>query len=145
MREYIILVALSAIIAAVTDILAPKEWRGYVRLAVGFLILAVLISPIAKVKNVEILSVQDNFEANDMAVKDKVTEALIKNIEKDIEERAQAEFKAQVEASVLVDVDPEHRIKGVKNIVIKSEKVPVGLKERLCEVYGCESVEFRNK
>lgn len=145
MKEYIILVALSAIIAAVADILAPKEWRGYVRVAVGFLILAVLISPLAKMKNIEIFSVQENFEVSDMVIKDKVTQELTKNVERDIEERAQAEFKTKAEAAVELEVDGEHKIKGVKKIVIRCSKVPAGLKARLSEVYGCESIEFRNK
>ncbi len=145
MKEYIILVAISAIIAAVTDILAPREWRGYVRLAVGFLILAVLISPLAKMKNVEIFNVETDFEASDLVVKDKVTEELTKNVERDIEERVLSEFKTKAEAIVTLEVDSEHKIKGVRNIVIKSGKVPAGLSERLREVYGCESIEFRNK
>lgn len=145
MRGYIILVALSAIIAAVTDILAPKEWRGYIRIAVGFLILSVLISPLAKIKNVEIFDVQNNFDASDIMIKDKVAEELAKNVAMDIEERAQAEFKTEVEATVELDVDSENRIKGVRKIVVRCVKVPVGLLERLKEVYGCESIEFRNK
>ena len=145
MREYIILVAMSAIVAAVTDILAPKEWRGYVRLAVGFLILAVLISPLAKMKNIEIFNVEEKFETSDANIKDRVSRELTKNIEKDIEERVLAEFKTKAVALVSLDIDAEHKIKGVKKIVIKSAKVPAGLLERLKEVYGCESIEFRNK
>lgn len=145
MKGYIILVAMSAIIAAVTDILAPKEWRGYVRLAVGFLILAVLISPLAKIKNIEIFNIENDFEVSDVAVKDKVTEELTRNIEKDIEERALTEFKTKLEAMVSLEVDEEHKIKGVNKIVIKSGKVPSGLDARLKEVYGCENIEFRNK
>ncbi len=145
MREYIILVAMSAIVAAVTDILAPKEWRGYVRIAVGFLILAVLISPLTKMKNIEIFNVEESFEVSDVAIKDRVKEELTKNVERDIEERILSEFKTEAVATVSLDVDAEHKIKGVKNIVIKSGKVPVGLLERLKEVYGCESIEFRNK
>lgn len=145
MKEYIILVAMSAIVAAVTDILAPSKWRGYVRLAVGFLILAVLISPLTKLKNIEIFNVENSFEVSDVAIKDKVTEELTKNVEKDIEERILKEFKTEAVAKVSLDVDSEHKIKGVRNIVIKSSKVPVGLLERLKEVYGCESIEFRNK
>lgn len=145
MKEYIILVAMSAIVAAVTDILAPSKWRGYVRLAVGFLILAVLISPLTRMKNIEIFNVENNFEVSDIKIKDKVTEELTKSVERDIEERALAEFKAEVTAEVVLDIDSEHKIRGVKNIVIRSSKVPSGLQERLKEVYGCERVEFRNK
>lgn len=145
MRGYIILVAMSAIVAAVTDILAPKEWRAYVRIAVGFLILAVLISPLAKMKNIEIFNIENDFEVSDVAIKDRVTEELAKNVQRDIEERALSEFKTKVTATVFLDVDTEHKIKGVKKIVIESGKVPAGLSERLKEVYGCENIEFRNK
>ena len=145
MKEYIILVAMSAIIAAVADVLSPSAWRGYVRVAVGFLILAVLISPLAKIKNIEIFNIKQNFEVSDTAIKDKVKEELIKNVEEDIKDRILSEFKTEATAAVSLDIDEENKIKGVKKIVIRSEKVPVGLMERLCEVYGCESIEFRNK
>lgn len=145
MKEYIILVAVSAIIAAATDILAPKEWRGYVRLAVGFLILAVMISPLLRIKNIEIFNIENSFEASDVVVKDKVTQELTRNVERDIEERALEEFKTKLKATVSLETDEEHKIKGVRKIVIRSEKVPQGLEVRLKEVYGCESVEFRNK
>lgn len=145
MREYIILVAISAIIAAVTDVLAPNKWRGYIRLVVGFLILAVLISPIAKIKNIDIFKVENDFEVSDTVIKDKVTKELTANVERDIEERILSEFKTEASATVFLDVDASHKIRGVKNIVIKCAKVPKGLLTRLKEVYGCESIEFRNK
>ena len=145
MREYIILVAVSAIIAAVIDVLAPKEWHGYVRLAVGFLILSVLISPLAGLKNVDIFNPEEKFEGSDSVIKDRVTEELTKNVERDIKERILSEFKTEADATVLLDIDKEHKIRGVKNIVIECKKVPKGLLERLKEVYGCESIEFRNK
>jgi len=145
MREYIILVAMSAIVAAVTDILAPKEWRGYMRLAAGFLILAVLISPLTKLKNIEIFNMDENFEVSDVVIKDKVTEELTRNVEKDINERILEEFKTEATVTVLLDVNAEHKIKGVKKILIRCKKTPSGLLERLKEVYGCESIEFRNK
>ena len=55
------------------------------------------------------------------------------------------EFKTKLEAMVSLEVDEEHKIKGVNKIVIKSGKVPSGLDARLKEVYGCENIEFRNK
>jgi len=143
MREYIILVAVSAILAAFSDILAPKEWRGYIRVVTGFLILAVLLTPVAKFKNIEIFDVEEKFKVSEMPVRDEVSRQLKLNVERDIEERISLEFKERATASVDLDIDEEHKIRGVMRIVIKCKKIPSGLKERLNEVYGCENIEFR--
>lgn len=143
MREYIVLVAVSAILAAFTDVIAPKEWRGYIRVVTGFLILAVLITPLAKLKNIEIFHMEERFEVSDFKVKDRVAEGLEKNIENDIEQRAVSEFNVSIVADVELDLDEEKKIKGVKRITVKSKNIPDGLENRLKEVYGCENVEFR--
>jgi len=143
MREYIILVAVSAILAAFSDILAPKEWRGYIRVVTGFLVLAVLLTPVAKFKNIEIFDVEEKFKVSEMPVRDEVSRQLKLNVERDIEERISLEFKERATASVDLDIDEEHKIRGVMRIVIKCKKIPSGLKERLNEVYGCENIEFR--
>lgn len=143
MKEYIILVAVSAVLAAFADVLSPKEWRGYIRVITGFLILAVLLSPVAKLKDIEVFSLDENLEVSDVKMKDKVAEELKKNVEQDIEERISAEFEGNADVSVDIAIDDGHKIKGVERIVIKSKKIPKGLEERLKEVYGCENVEFR--
>ena len=142
MRNYIILVAVASVISAVTDILAPKEWRGYVRIVTGFLILAVLISPVAKLKNTQIFTPVESFEASEIPARDRVAEELRKNVEKDIEERILAEFKKNANATCQLDIDEEHRIRGVLMIRVDLKKEPQGLRERLREVYGCENIEF---
>lgn len=145
MKEYIILVAVAAIVAAFADILSPKEWHGYVRVITGFLILAVLLSPVAKLKNIDIFNVEENFEVSDVSIKDRVKEELAKNVEKDISQRAREEFGVEVTASVEIEVNEEHKIKGVRHIVINGRKIPEGLVKRLKEVYGCDSIEFKSK
>lgn len=67
------------------------------------------------------------------------------NIEKDIEERILSEFGEVADAEVSLDVDEEWKLQGVKHIGVEIENVPAGLTERLKEIYGCESVEFRYK
>ena len=142
MREYIILVAVASIISALVDIMSPKEWRGYIRIVTGFLILAVLISPVAKLKNIEIFIPEESFSASEIPSRDLVAEELQKNVEKDIEDRILIEFKREAAAVAELDIDEEHRIRGVKSIKISLKKAPEGLRERLLEVYGCENIEF---
>lgn len=144
MREYILLVAVSAIVAACTDILAPLKWRSYIRIVTGFLILAVIISPLAKLKNKDVFNDIESFEVSDLPLKDKVLIELSGRVSADIEERLLSEFKIDAEASVVLDTDEEHKIRGVKKIVVKSAKEPKGAKERLKEVYGCDDIEFEH-
>lgn len=143
MKEYIITVAAAAIAAALADILAPKKWSGYIRLVIGFLILSVMLAPVAKFKDVEIFSSSPDYDISDEALKDKVSEELRKNVEKDIEERISDEFGVEAEATVEIEVDDEHNIKGVRAIKIKTWKKPDGLEERLKDVYGCNRIEFK--
>lgn len=142
MREYIILVAMASIISALVDILSPENWRKYIRIVTGFLILAVLISPVAKFKNIEIFDAQESFQASEIPARDMVAEELQKRVERDIEERILVEFKREATAIAELDIDSEHRIRGVKRIRLSLKKAPDGLRERLLEVYGCENIEF---
>jgi hypothetical protein len=52
------------------------------------------------------------------------------------------EFKREATAIAELDIDSEHRIRGVKRIRLSLKKAPDGLRERLLEVYGCENIEF---
>lgn len=143
MKEYIITVAVAAVIAALTDIIAPKEWSKYIRVIIGFLILSVLLAPISKFRDTKILSPTGTYNVSDVPLKDKVSEQLRQNIEKDIEDRVLKEFGAEVTATVEIDIDDEHNIKGVRAIEIKTWKCPEGLTERLKEIYGCDKIELK--
>lgn len=143
MREYIIRAAVAAVVAALSEFIAPEKWRGYIRLAVGFMVLAILFAPIAELKNKTPFPKNQEYEMNDIPFKDAISEKLKENVEKDIEERVLEEFSVKAEAMVEIDVDDEHNIKGVRRIVIDARKNPQGLAERLREVYGCERIEFK--
>lgn len=142
MREYIILVAAASVVSALVDVLAPKEWRGYIRIVTGFLILAVLITPVAKLRNTEIFVPEQSFQIEEIPTRDLVAEELRKNVEKDIEDRILAEFDREAKAFVEIDIDEEHKIRGVLRIRVSLENPPAGFRERLLEVYGCENIEF---
>lgn len=145
MKEYIVLIAVASVITAVAEILAPEKWRGYIRVVTGFLILAVLISPVKKIKNTDIFVPDDKLEMSETTVLDVVARELCRNVEKDIEERILSEFGKTATATCQIDLNEEHKIKGVKKITISIKKVPDGLLNRLKEIYGCENIEFRTE
>lgn len=143
MKEYIITIAAVSVVAALADILAPKEWSKYVRVIIGFLVLSVIVSPLAKFKGRTLPEIKGTYNVSDMPLKDKVSETLSQNIEKDIEERILAEFGITVEAKVGIEIDEKHNIKGVKAIKITAPKNPTGMTGRLKDVYGCENIEIK--
>ena len=143
MKEYIITVATAAICAGITDILAPKEWSKYIRVMIGFLILSVILAPVVKFKDSQIISDTKTYNISDKPLKDKVSDELKVNVERDIEERLEAEFGLKAEALVDIDIDENHNIKGVEAIEIRTWKNPDGMVDRLKDIYGCEKIEIR--
>ncbi len=143
MKGYIITVAVAAICAGITDILAPKEWSKYIRVMIGFLILSVILAPLVKFKGGEILSDTRAYNISDEPLKDKVSQELKVNVEKDIEERLKTEFGIKAEALVDIDIDENHNIKGIDAIEIRTRKNPDGMIDRLKDIYGCEKIEIR--
>lgn len=143
MKEYIITIAIAASAASFADLLAPKEWEKYIRLIIGFLILSVIIAPIAKFKNVEIISPTASYEISEEPIKDEVSKQLKDNIEKDIEDRMQDEFNLSADVSVELGINENHSITDVHAICIKTWKNPPGMLERIKEIYGCDKIELK--
>lgn len=143
MKEYIITVAVAAITAAIADILAPKEWSKYLKVIIGFLILSVILAPVARFKDVKLISPTGTYNISDEPLKDKVSEQLRQNIKKDIEERLLEEFGVEAKAVVEIDVDENRDIKGVRAIEIRTWENPDGMIERLKNIYGCDKIELK--
>lgn len=143
MREYIITVAAAAVAAAVADIFAPKDWSKYIRIAVGFLILSVILVPVTKFRDTKILSPTGTYNVSDEPLKNKVSEQLRQNIERDIKERLNEEYGVEAEVTVEIDANENGDIKGVKAIEVRAWKNPDGMLERLKNIYGCDRIEFK--
>lgn len=144
MKGYIISVCAAAIIIAIADILSPKEFQKYVRVFLGFLIMLVIFLPLPAIKNIRLEPLQDKTTENTLILLDDVSKKLEENIESDISERLKDEFGITADARVLLDIDGEHKIRGVTKIEL-SRKVPQNAVKRLSEVYGCDRIEFKIK
>ncbi|MBR0276996.1 MAG: stage III sporulation protein AF [Clostridia bacterium] len=144
MKGYIIGLCTAAVIAAVSDILAPKEHQKYIRVLLGFLIMLVILSPLPKIKSLKLEPLKSESSENTAVFLDGISQQLKKNVEADIIERLKAEFGVTADAEVLLDIDEEHKIRGVTKISL-SKKVPENAVKRLSEVYGCDRIEFKIK
>lgn len=143
MKEYIITVAVAAITAAIADIMAPKEWSKYLKVIIGFLILSVILAPVARFKDVKLISPTGTYNVSDEPLKDKVSEQLRQNIKKDIEERLLEEFGVEARVVVEIEIDENRDIKGVRAIEIRAWENPDGMIERLKNIYGCDKIELK--
>ena len=145
MRGYIITMSVAAIICSALEIFAPKEWEKYVKLALGLVIMSIILSPLVAMKKEKIEPIEASYSIRADEFYDNVTKELKSRVEQDIEERLLKEFKLEAKATVDIDVDENHNIKGVNAIRIKCRKNPPKLRERLEEIYGCERIEINSK
>ncbi len=144
MKGYIISICTAAVIVSLADILAPKEHQKYIRVLLGFLIMLAILSPLPKVRQMKLEPLQSRSSENTAVFLDGVSAKLKENIETDISERLRDEFGITAKAQVLLDIDDEHRIRGVTEIAL-SRKIPENAVKRLSEVYGCDRIEFKIK
>ena len=145
MRGYIITMSVAAIICSVLEIFAPKQWEKYVKLALGLVIMSIILSPVMAMKKEKIELAEESFHERGDEFYHNVATELKARVEQDIEERLLKEFKLEAKATVDIDVDENHNIKGVNAIWIKCRKNPPKLRERLEEIYGCERIEINSK
>ena len=145
MRGYIITMSVAAIICSVLEIFAPKQWEKYVKLALGLVIMSIILSPVIALKKEKIELAEESFHERGDEFYHNVATELKARVEQDIEERLLKEFELEAQATVDIDVDENHNIKGVNAIRIKCRKNPPKLRERLEEIYGCERIEINSK
>ena len=145
MRGYIITMSVAAIICSVLEIFAPKQWEKYVKLALGLVIMSIILSPVMALKKEKIELAEESFHERGDEFYHNVATELKARVEQDIEERLLKEVELEAKATVDIDVDENHNIKGVNAIRIKCRKNPPKLRERLEEIYGCERIEINSK
>ena len=95
-------------------------------------------------KKLKFESLENQTLENTAILSDNISEKLKENVESDIYERIKGEFGVICDADVLLDIDDEHKIRGVKRITL-SKKIPESAEERLKEVYGCDRIEYKVK
>lgn len=145
MRAYIIMVVGAAVMSAFADLLAPGNWRKYVKIATGLVILAVLLTPLIRLKDANLFSGSSaqtqSAEEYEKQYTSGVEKQLEENVEKDAAERIAAEFDTDARVSAEIDTTSDGKIKGVRRLYVHTAKNELGIQRRLAEVYGVEESE----
>lgn len=145
MKEYILSIAVLAIVVTVADILSPTDWKKYIRILLGFLVIFVMLSPLAKLKNIEIPAILASDFGDTEQITPNVLDSFKKNIEADIESRLKSEFGVTVTSKVYISLNSENKIKSVEKIELFGDKISPKIIDRLKEVYGCDEIEYKTK
>lgn len=145
MRAYIIMVVGAALMSAFADLFAPENWRKYVKIATGLVILAVLLTPLIRLKDIDLFSgffaQTQNTEEYERQYSSGIEKQLEENVEKDAAERIASEFDTDARVSAEIDTTADGKIKGVRRIYVHASKNETGIQRRLAEVYGVDESE----
>ena len=121
MKQYIITIIGATILSAIGSILTPDTMRKYVNVITGFIIISVIVAPLASLRGIdlfagveEIGAVQTEYES---VYINSVADVIKKRIEGDIKQRLHEELgvDAQVSAEIVVE---KNNIKEISQICV---------------------------
>ena len=138
MKQYIITIIGAAVLCGAAHILTPINWVKYVKIITGLVILSVIASPLAEIKDINLFSdfSVPQSEINENLQMDTISTELEKRINQDIEERIKNEFFCDSRANATIHVNENNEITGVSHIKIVTAANASRVTQRLCEVYG---------
>ena len=144
MEAYITAVAAAAVMAAFADNLVPPKWQRYISLLTGAILLLTLISPLLKLRKIELPTLTPQSDtAIEYDLSGEVERELSKRVEADIRQRLLDEFNINTSARVNLSIS-DGKIAGVNEIILDCPENSA-VDARLREVYGCENILRREK
>ena len=143
MKEYIITIVGATLISAIGNVLTPDNMRKYVSVITGFIIISVIISPLASLGNIDLFArlkapanASENYES---VYTEAVADELKERIEGDIKTRIKEEFSKEVvvKAELLTE---DGDIKEISQISVRGAGANKKIATRLMEVYNVKEV-----
>ncbi|MDR1101925.1 MAG: stage III sporulation protein AF [Clostridiales bacterium] len=146
-KGWTVAIAGLVILSAILDTLIPSGgMKKYVNLAFGFIIIAVIIKPVANLKSMEIWQNSFQIEYNQGVVEstaaERIKSAFAEKVAADIETRLSKNY-----GTVEADVEVTSSVDGtlvLESITIKNvpERLRKDVKNELKENYGCDEIRF---
>ncbi len=149
MKEYILTIIGATLLSVLADIVSPEQWRKYIQLLTGLVIVSCILTPAFKIADLDLFS---GFELSDTTLeegetlqKELVASELEQRVAEDAKQRIASEFHCEAEVEAEVLTDEQMQITGVKRIRIHGKNLPEGIAARIKEVYGTKNVEVDNE
>lgn len=147
MRQYIISIAVSAVVSAIVGIITPDKWDKYVRIITGLVIVLCIANPVLSLLRSDVFegfSYSNTVTLNngEEMLKGELISELSSRIENDIAERIKNEYNRSNTARVDISVNDEGSIAGVNKIVLYGDSMTDAVYKRMKEVYGTNEVTY---
>lgn len=144
MKAYILKVIGAAMLASVSEFAVPKEWKKYMRLVTGFILISVLMLPLTqKIPDTDFFSqfemTSDLKTDGEQALYKNVKEQFESDIAEDITKRISDEFGKNIKAKVEVKTTADGKIEKVERIELFSKR-DEEIEKRMKFVYGTDEI-----
>lgn len=143
MNSYMITLISAAVLSALVTILSPEKWRKYINIISGIMIVSVIASPLLQYKEVRLFVEETGISDIDRyAQQVAVAEELKNRVQEDVLERIYNELKIKINAEVIIDVNENKEICGVREIKIWTQTHQKKIEKILKEVYSPKKITF---
>lgn len=144
MKAYILKVIGAAMLASVSEFAVPKEWKKYMRLVTGFILISVLMLPLTrKIPDTDFFSqfemTSDLKTDGEQALYKNIKEQFESDIAEDITKRISDEFGKNIKAKVEVKTTSDGKIEKVERIELFSKR-DEEIEKRMKFVYGTDEI-----
>lgn len=144
MKAYILKVIGAAMLASVSEFAVPKEWKKYMRLVTGFILISVLMLPLTrKIPDTDFFSqfemTSDLKADGEQALYKNIKEQFESDIAEDITKRISDEFGKNIKAKVEVKTTSDGKIEKVERIELFSKR-DEEIEKRMKFVYGTDEI-----
>ena len=143
MKIYLMKIIGAVLICVFTDIALPEKWSKYIKIITGLIIISTIASPLEKPLN---LNFKESFRVSEKLEQtgeeyqiSLIKEEFEKNISNDIRNRIYDEFKKEISADVIVSLNEENKISGIKKIELKGE-INDEILKRINEIYAPKEI-----
>ena len=145
MKAYIISIAVSAIIAAVVNMISPDKWAKYTGIVTGLVVVLCIGRPVLELANTNVFagfSFDERVLSNEgeKEFRNEVKNELERQLEGDIKTRVENEFGRTCNADVIIGVNGIGEITGVEKIIIYGKGFDNAVIGRLRELYGAKEI-----
>lgn len=143
MKIYLMKIVGAVLICVFTDIALPEKWSKYIKIITGLIIISTIASPLEKPLN---LNFKEYFKASEKLEQtgeeyqiSLIKKEFEKNVSNDIKNRIYDEFKKEISADVVVSLNDENKISGIKKIELKGE-INDEILNRINEIYAPKEI-----
>ena len=145
MKQYIITIIGATLLSAIGTMLTPDTMRKYVSVITGFIIISVIVAPLASLRNIDLFAGVDDVEYSKAQYENiyvnSVADSLAERIEGDIKQVIKKEFgkDAAVEVEIITE---DNNIKEISKITIRGVGTQKAMAKRLMEMYNVKEVNI---